>query len=95
MGRFFELNWVVLVVTALIMIGGYYLENKYKFLSEKIKVEPKTFYVIVGMLAVIIALVNYIAIVVFKSWNTMFITAGVGIILFFVIMHFLKKNKDK
>ncbi|QIK69133.1 MFS transporter [Erysipelothrix sp. HDW6C] len=94
MGRFFSINWVVILVTCLIIGGGYYLQKSSNFISKTLKVEPKSFYIIMGMLGIILSLVNYIAVVVFGSWQTLIFTAIGAVVVVYGVLFYLKRRSN-
>lgn len=93
MGTFFDLNWLIIVVTALILVGGYFAQSKKEFVSKTLKIEPKSFYIIIGGLGLILAIVNYLAVTVFGFWKAMFITAGIVAVVVIGLLYYFKNKK--
>ncbi|MBK2402554.1 MULTISPECIES: MFS transporter [Erysipelothrix] len=95
MSTFFKLNWLVIVVTIAILLAGFYAEKKKHIISHQFGIAMKSFYGLITLLGIIIAMINYIAIVVFGSWQTMIfatiLTLGIGSIVFYFLKHRTKK----
>ncbi|AYV35181.1 MFS transporter [Erysipelothrix rhusiopathiae] len=95
MSTFFKLNWLVFVVTIAILFAGYYAEKKKHIISHQFGIEMKSFYGLIALLGIIIAIINYVAIVIFGSWQTMIfatlITVALGSVLFYFLKHRNKK----
>lgn len=81
------------MVTLLIIGGGIYLQKTHEFLSKSLKIEPKSFYLIMVMLCIIIALCNYIAVVVFGSWETLILIGIIAVIAVYAVILYLRKRK--
>lgn len=93
MGMFFQINWLVIVVTLLILVGGYFGEKKYQIVSKRLKVEPKSFYVIILFIGIIITLVNFIAMRFFGSWKAMIIAVVAAVAIGYAALYFLRRKK--
>lgn len=94
MKLFIELNWVVLVVTLAILYLSKVLEDKNKLITKSLKVEYKSFAVIIIAMAVIISITNYVAIAVFGSWTIFIISILVLVALTYAILYALKTRKE-
>lgn len=95
METFFKLNWLVFVVTIGILFAGYYAEKTKHLVSRQLGIKMKSFYGLIGLLGIAIAAFNYIAIVVFGSWQTMIFATVLLVIIGYGILYFLKhRNKN-
>ena len=94
MKLFIELNWVVLVVTLAILYLSKVLEDKNKLITKSLKVEYKSFAVIIIAMAVIISITNYVAIAVFGSWTIFIISILVLVALTYAILYALRTRKE-
>lgn len=88
-------SWIILLVTALILVAGNMLEKRSKFVSKYLKMELKSFNLVFGAGGILISLINYIAMEYFGSWKTMIIIVAIFIAVVYAIVYFAKKNKAK
>ncbi|CAM3741687.1 MFS transporter [Erysipelothrix urinaevulpis] len=95
MGTFFADSWVILVITALILVAGKYLEDKNQMISKHLKMEIKNYYMFVAFIGIVVSIVNFIAVEFFGSWQTMFISVGLLLVIIYGGMYFIKRNNEK
>lgn len=93
--NFFKLNWVIIIVTLTFLFAAYYAEKSKKLISGKIKVPPKTFYLILSVYGCVIAILNYIAVVYFGSWKQLLIATVVFLVIVAAIMYLIKSKNQK
>lgn len=91
--EFFEVNLIMLVVAILFFVGAYYLDAKTKFIEKVFKTTPKQFYIITGVLALVILIMNYIAISVFGSWQSLIITSAAIAIAILIVIKLYQSRK--
>ena len=94
---FFQLNWVILVMTLLFLVSFIVLEASFNFVSEVIGVAAYKLYLLILLMGTVAAFLNYIAIKVFGSWELLLmfivITVLALVITGFVIRSKVKQHK--
>ena len=96
---FFQLNWVILVVTLLFLVSFIVLEASFHFVSEVIGIAAYKLYLLILLMGSVAAFLNYTAIKIFGSWELLFvfilIAALTLVIIGFVIRSKIKQHKEK
>ena len=96
---FFQLNWVIVAMTLIFLVGFIVLEASFHFVSEVIGIAAYKLYLLILLMGSIAAFLNYIAIKVFGSWEllVMFIviTVLVLVVLGFIIRRKVKQHKER
>lgn len=94
---FFQLNWVILVMTLLFLVIFLVLEASFNFVSEVIGIAAYKLYLLILLMGSVAAFLNYIAIKVFGSWELLImfivITVLALVITVFVIRSKIKQHK--
>ena len=96
---FFQLNWIIGFVTLLFLVSFIVLEHQFKLISEVVGIKAYKLYLLILLMGSLAAFLNYIAIIVFGSWEmlVMFIVISVVLILVFAFMirRKIKSHREK
>lgn len=95
MNAFFSDNWIILLVTIFIMIGGTLLEKQNQIITKSLKIEMRKFYLLLAVLGITISIANFIALEFFGSWRLMIYVGTVLCILVFGLIEYNKHKKSK
>lgn len=91
---FFQLNWVILVMTLLFLVSFIVLEASFNFVSEVIGIAAYKLYLLILLMGTVAAFLNYIAIKVFGSWELLLMFIVIAV-LALVITGFVIRSKIK
>lgn len=95
MNAFFNDNWIIFLVTILIMVTGTLLEKKNQIISRSMKLEMSRFYILLGVLGISISIANFIALEFFGTWRLMIYVGIVLFILVFAMIKYIEYRKNK
>lgn len=95
MNAFFNDNWIIFLVTILIMVTGTLLEKKNQIISKSLKLEMSRFYILLGVLGISISIANFIALEFFGTWRLMIYVGIVLFILVFAMIKYIEHRKNK
>lgn len=95
MNAFINDNWIIFLVTILIMVTGTLLEKKSQIISKSLKLEMSRFYILLGVLGISISIANFIALEFFGTWRLMIYVGIVLFILVFAMIKYIEHRKNK
>ncbi|HLV50013.1 MAG TPA: hypothetical protein VKY25_03710 [Erysipelothrix sp.] len=95
MNAFINDNWIIFLVTILIMVTGALLEKKNQIISKSLKLEMSRFYILLGVLGISISIANFIALEFFGTWRLMIYVGIVLFILVFAMIKYIEHRKNK
>lgn len=95
MNAFINDNWIIFLVTILIMVTGTLLEKKNQIISKSLKLEMSRFYILLGVLGISISIANFIALEFFGTWRLMIYVGIVLFILVFAMIKYIEHRKNK
>lgn len=89
---FLKLNWVIIFIIIFFLGLFMSLERKYKFVSEKIGIHPFKLYMIIFVMGSVSAALNYIALRIFGSWQTLATTIVISLLFLLIIVTFIRRK---
>lgn len=89
---FLKLNWVIIFIVLAFLVIFMTLERKYQFVSEKIGIHPFKLYLIIFVMGVVSSGLNYIALRIFGSWQTLATTIVISALLLLILISFIKRK---
>ena len=95
MNAFINDNWIIFLVTILIMVTGTLLEKKNQIISKSLKLEMSRLYILLGVLGISISIANFIALEFFGTWRLMIYVGIVLFILVFAMIKYIEYRKNK
>lgn len=95
MNAFINDNWIIFLVTILIMVTGALLEKKNRIISKSLKLEMSRFYILLGALGISISIANFIALEFFGTWRLMIYVGIVLFILVFAMIKYIEHRKNR
>lgn len=94
---FFQINWIIIFITGLFLLGFIFSEVKLSFISRTMGIAPWKIYLIIVVLGTISAILNYIALFVFGSWEMLVMVILLTLLLILIvglfIHHRIKKHR--
>src|SRR5690554_2231691 len=95
MNAFFNDNWIIFLVTILIMVTGTVLEKKNQIISRSLKLEMSRFYILLGVFGISISIANFIALEFLGTWRLMIYVGIVLFILVFAMIKYIEHRKKQ
>lgn len=89
---FLKLNWVIIFIVLAFLVIFMSLERKYQFVSEKIGIHPFKLYLIIFVMGAVSSGLNYIALRIFGSWQTLATTIVISALLLLILISFIKRK---
>ena len=89
---FLKLNWVIIFIVLAFLVIFMSLERKYQFVSEKIGIHPFKLYLIIFGMGAVSSGLNYIALRIFGSWQTLATTIVISALLLLILISFIKRK---
>ncbi|HEY4538066.1 MAG TPA: hypothetical protein VIG45_06390 [Erysipelothrix sp.] len=89
---FLKLNWVIIFIVLAFLVIFMSLERKYQFVSEKIGIHPFKLYLIIFVMGIVSSGLNYIALRIFGSWQTLATTIVISALLLLILISFIKRK---
>ena len=89
---FLKINWIVIFITLVFLFIFIGLERKHEFVSDKIGIHPFRLYLIILFMGGLSSAMNYVAVMVFGSWQLMAITLVATVVIFTILTSIIRRK---